>query len=117
MGGLPFLLADIQMIVARRSPPIDALRRLTGTETAVLPQTFPGTGAASAVQAVDYVGGDTTSLEHKTRQRCGERSAFAIGTSDRCNLSTFVPGLCRHQPIRVFNCRITSEMVRPSARA
>src|SRR3954452_18077033 len=117
MGGFPFLLADIQMIVARRSSPVDALRWFTGNETAILPETFTGTCTASPVQAVDYVGCDTASLEHETRQGGGERSAFAIGTSDRCNLSTVVPGLYRHQPIRVFNCRITSGIVRPSARA
>jgi hypothetical protein len=34
------------------------------------------------MQAMDDVGGDATGFQHKTRQRCGERSAFAIGTSD-----------------------------------
>jgi len=38
--GLPFLLADIEMIVARRAPPVDVLRGLAGHEAAVLPETF-----------------------------------------------------------------------------
>jgi hypothetical protein len=32
---------------------------------------------------VDDVGGDAAGFKHETGQRCGERSAFAIGTSDR----------------------------------
>lgn len=71
------------MIVARRAPPVDILRRLTGDEAAILPETFAGTGAAPAVQSVDDVGGDAAGFKHETGQRCGERSAFAIGTSDR----------------------------------
>ena len=70
------------MVVARRAAPVDALRRLAGNEAAILPEAFAGAGAAPAVQAVDHVGGDAAGFEHKTRQRGGERSAFAIGTSD-----------------------------------
>ncbi len=83
MRGLPFLLADIEMIVARRAPPVDVLRRLAGDEAAVLPEAFAGAGAAPAMQAVDDVGGDAAGFKHETGQRRGERSAFAIGTSDR----------------------------------
>src|SRR5690242_1503533 len=116
MRGLPFLLADIEMIVARRAPPVDILRRLARNEAAVLPETFAGAGAAPAMQAMDDVGCDAAGFKHETRQRCGERSAFAIGTSYRENLPCRVLTLCGHQPIRVFNCLITSGMVRPSAR-
>jgi hypothetical protein len=35
------------------------------------------------MQAVNDVGSDPPGFQHKARQRCGERSAFAIGTSDR----------------------------------
>jgi hypothetical protein len=38
------------------------------------------------MQAVNDVGGDAARFKHKTRQRSGERSAFAIGTSDCCDL-------------------------------
>jgi hypothetical protein len=38
------------------------------------------------MQAMNDVGGDAASFKHKTGQRCGERSAFAIGTSDCCDL-------------------------------
>src|ERR1700743_832061 len=38
MRRLPFALAHIEMIVARRSSPIDILRGLAGIETAVLPK-------------------------------------------------------------------------------
>jgi hypothetical protein len=30
---------------------------------------------------MDDVGGDPAGFEHETGQRCGERSAFTIGTS------------------------------------
>src|SRR3984885_4366552 len=117
MRGLPFLLANVKMVVTRRTPPVDGLRRLARNEAAVLPEAFAGAGAPPAVQAVDHIGGDAASFKHEARQRCGERAAFAIGTSDCCDLPGCVLGLCRHQPIRVFNCRITSGMVWPSARA
>src|SRR5882757_6616419 len=100
------------MIVARRAPPVDALRWLAGREAAVLPETFAGAGATPAMQAVNDVGGDAAGFKHQARQRCGERSAFAIGTSDCCDLPGWVLGVCGHQPIRVFNCLITSGMVR-----
>jgi hypothetical protein len=74
------------MIVARRAPPIDALRWLAGNEAAVLPETFSRAGAPPTVQTVNHVGGDAAGFKHKARQRCGERSAFAIGTSDCCDL-------------------------------
>ena len=82
MRGLPFLLADIEMIVARRAAPVDILRRLAGDEAPILPKALAGAGAAPAMQAMDDVGGDTAGFEHETGERSGERSAFAIGTSD-----------------------------------
>ena len=82
VGGLPFLLADIEMIVARRAAPVDVLRRLAGDEAAILPEALAGAGAAPAMQAMDDVGGDAAGFEHETGKRSGERSAFAIGTSD-----------------------------------
>ena len=51
--GFPFALAHIEMIVARRAPPVDVLRRLAGHEVAVLPEILAGAGAAAAVQAVN----------------------------------------------------------------
>ncbi|WP_436449786.1 hypothetical protein, partial [Enterococcus faecium] len=88
-----------------------------GDEAAVLPEILARAGAAAAVQAMDDVGRNTAGLKHQARQRRGERSAFAICTSDRQDLLVLVPVVSRHQPIRVFNCLITSGMVRPSARA
>jgi len=70
------------MVVARRAPPVDALRGLARYEAALLPKTLAGAGAAPSMDAMDDIGGDTAGLEHESRQRCGERSAFAIGTSD-----------------------------------
>src|SRR6185437_7901866 len=116
MRGLPFLLADIEMVVARGAAPVDALRRLAGDEAAILPETFAGAGAPPPVQAVDHIGGDAAGFKHETRQGRGERSAFTIGSSDCCDL-LLVPDRFSHQPIRVFNCRITSGMLCPSARA
>src|SRR5206468_5606140 len=109
--------ADIEMIVARRPSPVDVLRRFARDEAAVLPETFSGTRATPPVQAVNDVGGNAAGFQHEARQRSGERSAFAIGTSDCCDLLGSVLGLNGHQPIRAFNCLITSGMVRPSERA
>src|SRR5947209_8731573 len=117
MGRFPFLLSDIEMVVARRTAPVDVLRGLAGNEAAILPKAFPRAGAPPAMQAVNDIGGDTAGFKHEPRQRSGERSAFAIGASDRCDFLVRVPVLRGHQPIRAFNCRITSEIVRPSARA
>src|SRR5690606_36611033 len=36
--GLPLLLADVQMIVARRAPPVYARSRFAGHEAAILPE-------------------------------------------------------------------------------
>ena len=62
MGSLPLLLADIEMIVARRAAPVDVLRRLAGNEAAVLPETLARAGAPSSMQAVDHIGGDAGKL-------------------------------------------------------
>src|SRR3974390_2758435 len=105
------------MIVARGTAPVDVLRWLARDEAAVLPEAFARARAPAAVQAVNDIGRDAASFQHKARQRRGERSAFAIGTSDCYDLPGCALVFCGHQPIRVFNCLITSGMVRPSARA
>src|SRR5258706_12092613 len=89
--GLPFLHADIEMIVARRAPPVDILRRLAGNEAAVLPKGFSRARPPPSMQAVNDVGRDAARFKHKTRQRSGERSAFAIRTSDCCDLPALRP--------------------------
>src|ERR1700760_1092990 len=94
----PFLFTDIEMIVARRAAPVDALGRFAGVEAAVLPETFSGAGAPSSMQAVDDVGSDMARFKYKTRQRGGERSAFTVGTSDCCDFPAGVLVLRRHQP-------------------
>ena len=75
--GLPFALADIEMIVLRRAPPIDILRRLARDEAAILPEIFAGAGAAAAMQAVNHGGGDAARFEDQARQRRGELLALA----------------------------------------
>src|SRR5206468_6388031 len=90
VGGFPFLLADMEMVVARRATPVDAGGGLAGHEAAVLPEILACAGAAAAVQAVDDVGGDAAGFKDEARQRCGERTAFAIGTSDCCDLQSLV---------------------------
>src|SRR6188508_1579060 len=96
--GLPLVLADGEMIIARGATPVDVLRRLARDETAVLPETFTRTGAAAAVQAVNHIGGDATGFQHETRQRRRQRAAFTIGTSDCFDFLPDVPGCCDHQP-------------------
>src|SRR6516164_4921748 len=88
MCGLPFLLADVKMIVAGGPAPVDVLRRLARDEAAVLPEALARAGAPPSVQAVNDVGRDTASFQHKARQRRGECPAFAIGTSDRYDLAS-----------------------------
>jgi hypothetical protein len=61
-----------------------------------LPETFAGAGAPPPMQAVDHVGGDAAGFKNETRQGRGERSAFAIGTSDCYDLLAEVLILCGH---------------------
>jgi hypothetical protein len=70
------------MVVARRAPPVDAGGGLAGNEATVLPEVLARTGAAAAVQAMNHVSGDAAGFKNEARQRGGERTAFAIGTSD-----------------------------------
>jgi hypothetical protein len=40
------------------------------------------------MQAVNDIGRNPPGFQHKARQRCGERSAFTIGTSDCYSLTS-----------------------------
>ena len=74
--GFPFALAHIEMIVARRAPPIDVVGRLARHEAAVLPEILAGAGAAAAVQAVDDGGGDAARFQNEPRHGVGELAAL-----------------------------------------
>ena len=52
MRGFPFLLADIEMVVARRAAPVDPRGGLARHEAAELPEILAGAGAAPSVQAM-----------------------------------------------------------------
>jgi len=78
MCGLPFLFAYIEMIVARRTAPIDARGRLAGDEAAVLPKILARAGAAAAVQAMDDSGRHAPRFPGSGRgMPAAERAAFA----------------------------------------
>ena len=100
MRGFPFLLAHIEMIVARGAAPVDPLRRLARHEAAILPEILPRAGAAAAVQPVDDGGGDATRLEDQPRHGGGERACRAGRTARRFEL--LVASWCGfgHQLIR-----------------
>src|SRR6185312_11707785 len=65
----PFALAHIEMVVARRTAPVDTLRGLAGMKAAVLPEILAGTGTAAAVQAVKDGSRDAPRFQHEPRHR------------------------------------------------
>ena len=67
--GLPFLLAHVEIVVARRAAPVDAARLLAGDVAAELPEVLAGAGAPAAVQAVDHGGGDLARFQDEPRHR------------------------------------------------
>src|SRR6266571_4513719 len=96
MRGLPFPLAHIEVIVAGRAAPVDAVRRLAGDEAAVLPEVLARAGAAAAVQTVDHGGGDAARLEDEPRHGGGERAGLA-GRSPRRLALVLRPCRLRHR--------------------
>src|SRR5262245_31847381 len=86
MGGLPFLLAHIEVVVARRAAPVDAVGRLAGDEATVLPEILARTGAPAAMQPVDDGGGDAPRFQDQPRDGGRERVPFAGGPAGRLEL-------------------------------
>src|SRR5213595_2613733 len=79
MGGLPFLLADIEMIVARRAPPVDILRWLAGDEAAILPKALAGAAPAPA-RAFGSIAASSPA-SHRRMSTGGARRATIISMS------------------------------------
>ena len=97
--GFPFLLAHVEMLVARGAAPVDAARGLARQEAAVLPEILPRAGALAAVQPVDDGGGDAAGLEDETRQAFRERAGLAAGVLRGLDLVLVRAPLC-HPVIR-----------------
>src|SRR5512146_3395624 len=91
--GLPFALAHIEMVVARRAPPIDGMRRLAVEEAAVLPEILARAGAAAAVQTVNERRGDAARFEDEARHARGKLLARADRGADRLVLGVAASGL------------------------
>src|SRR5436190_21065662 len=77
MRGLPFLLAHIEMLVARGAAPVDAARGLAREKAPVLPEILAGAGALAAVQPVNDGRGDAARLEDEARHGFSERAGDA----------------------------------------
>src|SRR5690348_5592742 len=69
---LPFPLAHIQMIVTRRSPPVDILSRLARHEAAVLPEVLARPGAPPSVQSVNDRRRNAARFEYEPRHCIGQ---------------------------------------------
>src|ERR1700692_114747 len=117
MRGFPFAFAHIEMIVARRTPPVDIVGWLAVDEAPVLPEILARSGAAPAVQTVNDGGCDPARLQNEPRNPRGELSAFANSRADRLVLRIATYGLGHDYPMRAFSRLITLAMVSPSARA
>ena len=100
MRGFPFLLAHIEMIVARGAAPVDAARRLARNEAAVLPEILARSGAAAAMQPVDDGRGDAARFEDQARHGFGERAGLAARALGRLDLVPVRASGCGHQVIR-----------------
>src|SRR6202030_2030166 len=86
MCGFPFLLANIEMVVACGAAPIDPPRRLTRHEPAILPEILARSGAAAAVEPVDDGGSDATRLQDQPRHLGGKFAAGTDGVWNGCGV-------------------------------
>jgi hypothetical protein len=91
------------MIVARRAPPVDIVRRLAVDETPVLPEIFSRAGAAPAMQAVNDRRGDAARFQDEPWNARGELSAFADSRPDR-----FVVGIAPAGLGHVIRCALSA---------
>src|SRR5262249_18516265 len=99
--GLPFLLAHIEVLVARGAAPVDAARRLPRQEAAVLPEIFARTRSFAAVQSMDEGGRDAACLEDEARQGPRKRARLTARVQRSLDLVLVRAPLCRcHSTIR-----------------
>ena len=96
MRGLPFLLAHIEVVVARRAPPVDARCGLAGDEAAVLPEILARAGATASVHAMDDGRGDAARFQDQPRHGGGERTPVTDGAPDRLGLMGTGRAVIRH---------------------
>jgi hypothetical protein len=97
MGGFPFLLAHIELIVAGGAAPVDTPRGLAGKEVAVLPEILARSGPPAAVQPVDDGRRDAACLKDETRHGFRERAGLAAGALSSLDLVPRRSSWCRHQ--------------------
>src|SRR5262245_46263252 len=100
MRGLPFVLADVEILVARGTPPVDAPRRLAREEAPVLPEILARTGALAPMQAVDHGRGDAARLQDQARHAVRERARLPARVLRRPDLLLVGASLGRHSIIR-----------------
>ena len=79
MGRLPFLLADIEMLVARGAAPVDRGGGLAGREGAELPEGLARPGAAAAMPAGEDGRGDAACFDKQRRH--GGAEGLASGSA------------------------------------
>ncbi len=118
MRRLPFALAHIEMVVARRAPPVDAARGLARHEAAILPKILARPGAPPSVQAVKDRGRYTPGLEYEPWHRGDEaKGGSRRGANRSVVASVWRTGVRLAHAILAFSLATTPSMVSPSARA
>ena len=115
VGGLPLLLANIEMIVAGGPAPVDAGGRVAAGEGPELPERLAATGGAASVPAGDDRRGNAARLDEEVGKAGGEALRLRQGTAYRAWLRARRSHHC--QLIFAFSSAITSRTVMPSARA
>ena len=79
---LPFALAHVKMVRARRAPPVDLARGVALAELAELPERLARARAAAAVDAVRDRLRDALGLDQDVRQPVGEAMRLAFQGQD-----------------------------------
>ena len=87
MGRLPFLLADVEMLVAGRAPPVDRGRGLARREGAELPEGLAAAGDAAAMPAGNDGRRDAAGLDQKVGQAAGDALRLGQRSADRAGLA------------------------------
>ena len=86
VGGLPFLLAHIEMVVAGRASPVDRGRRFAGNEGAELPEGLAAAAHPASVPAGQNRGGDAPRLDQKVGHAGGDPLRLSECPPNGCGL-------------------------------
>src|SRR5690554_6334152 len=115
MGGLPFLVAHVDMVVAGRAPPVDAGHVLTLDIGAELPEILADAAPAPAVPAGDDGVDDAPGFDQQVGHQRG-----ALARAGQCVCGDDPAGSLAdtgHQPAALTSRATTSRTLMPSARA